>query len=358
MQTFPKTLNFLLIQMNKCDLFNFSQFNVFQNSVALLKKVDLSYNELEEFPFNELYLLNDLIILKLSYNHLRSIDNALKGCNKLKMLDLSFNKISYLDNFAFRDALNLKILDLRFNQLKVLNNYALAFHPSSVIHLIDLSNNQMMFIADQAFDDLVVHKLYLNNNRLRKFNRQLFEPILLNMAKINLEQNIFFSETAGHEMSYRNSFKENLSSANNSKVNQTNNFDDEHFIEIFKSYLNDTSSHSLFNYDSFKNFKKEIDFLKKLNLTNDLIADMIIEKIEDANRSYRVFEKKHSRSVHKEILDASNSFREEISTNKSLVFFDDELDQKERKPSIPLLNYENDDNSAFILVSGNIYKIV
>lgn len=53
----------------------------------------------------------------------------------------------------------------------------------------------MRLIAENAFENLIVHRLYLNNNRLRKFPQSLFEPILSNMAKINIEQKIFFGET-------------------------------------------------------------------------------------------------------------------------------------------------------------------
>lgn len=53
----------------------------------------------------------------------------------------------------------------------------------------------MRLIAENAFENLVVHRLYLNNNRLRKFPQSLFEPILSNMAKINIEQKIFYGDT-------------------------------------------------------------------------------------------------------------------------------------------------------------------
>lgn len=53
----------------------------------------------------------------------------------------------------------------------------------------------MKLIADGAFDSLAVHRLYLNNNRLRKFPQSLFEPILSNMAKINIEHKIFYGQT-------------------------------------------------------------------------------------------------------------------------------------------------------------------
>ena len=89
----------MLIQMNKCELKAFDQLNVFHNSVQQLKKIDLSNNELDAFPFDELYQLNGLLILKLSYNHLKSVpDDAFKGCTKLRMLDLSFNQLNYLGN--------------------------------------------------------------------------------------------------------------------------------------------------------------------------------------------------------------------------------------------------------------------
>lgn len=88
--------------MNKCELHTFDQLNLLHNSMNQIKKLDLSSNELEEFPFKELYQLNDLLILKLSYNKLSIIpDDSFQGCTKLKMLDLSFNQLNYLGNHAF-----------------------------------------------------------------------------------------------------------------------------------------------------------------------------------------------------------------------------------------------------------------
>ena len=92
----------MLVQLNKVGLRTFDQLNVLHTSMQQLRKLDLSNNELEEFPFSELFQLNGLLILKLAYNHLRTLpDDAFKGCNRLKMLDLSFNQLNYLGNHAF-----------------------------------------------------------------------------------------------------------------------------------------------------------------------------------------------------------------------------------------------------------------
>lgn len=92
----------MLIQLNKVGLRAFDQLGVLHTSMQQLRKLDLSNNELEEFPFGELFQLNGLLILKLPYNHLKTLpDDALKGCNRLKMLDLSFNQLNYLGNHAF-----------------------------------------------------------------------------------------------------------------------------------------------------------------------------------------------------------------------------------------------------------------
>ena len=92
----------MLIQLDKVGLRAFNQLSLLHTSMQQLRKLDLSNNELEEFPFAELFQLNGLLILKLAYNHLRTLpDDAFKGCVRLKMLDLSFNQLNYLGNNAF-----------------------------------------------------------------------------------------------------------------------------------------------------------------------------------------------------------------------------------------------------------------
>ena len=86
----------------------------------------------------------------------------------------------------------------------------------------------MKLIADNAFDNLIVHRLYLANNRLRKFPQLLFEPILSQMAKINIEQKIFYGETELNrgglvdfsDVTYRNAV---VNRAVNKSSNQTRN---------------------------------------------------------------------------------------------------------------------------------------
>lgn len=88
-----------------------------------LLKLDLTHNRIEKLigRFENQVEPHSLItVLKLAHNRLKSLDGALMGLNKLRWLDLSYNKLQKILPEDLIGLENLEHLDISFNQLKTL----------------------------------------------------------------------------------------------------------------------------------------------------------------------------------------------------------------------------------------------
>ncbi|XP_013778716.1 oplophorus-luciferin 2-monooxygenase non-catalytic subunit-like [Limulus polyphemus] len=158
----------------------------FGQSNESLKRIEIIHNDLETFPFQDLQHFLKLGYLQLKYNGIKRIpDFAFGYVPELKKIDLSFNKIFHIGSYAFKDLPCLEQLDLRFNKLAVLNNH--AFHlskPNNLLNL-DISNNKIILIANEAFHNQVPKVLNISKNNLKKLKDTEFKPVLLNMIDKN-----------------------------------------------------------------------------------------------------------------------------------------------------------------------------
>ncbi|XP_064485344.1 leucine-rich repeat-containing protein 57-like [Ornithodoros turicata] len=149
-----------------------------------LKRIEVTHCELRYFPFRNVSTFPKLENIQLSYNHLKTIpDYAFKYNPNLKKIDLSFNKISYIGNYAFYYVPFLKELNLKNNRLKVINNNAFAVHvkPNDDF-VLDLSNNQILMMAEGAFQNQFFKMLNMSNNRLKSLPENHFRPLMERMA--------------------------------------------------------------------------------------------------------------------------------------------------------------------------------
>ena len=153
--------------------------DMFRMSNQTLKRVEIVPNNLINFPFSNLSLFTNLANLDLYYNALRIIpDRAFEHCSSLETIDLSFNHIFYIGSFAFQNMTKLRQLDLKHNKLKVVNNHAFATRWSNRNLLLDLSHNEMFFLAKDCFEGQYLKELDLSHNWLTKLDRNIFVPIL------------------------------------------------------------------------------------------------------------------------------------------------------------------------------------
>lgn len=188
----------ILAKDDLASLPNLLKFNVEMN---LLKSVDRSSftrtNKLTEINLknNKLTVLLDstfddlasLKILKVSHNKLTGIAGGLFKKNAmLEVLDLAYNEfttgISGLSSTSFQDGFGaLKILRLNNNKLTSI----MDTHFSKLLALdtLDLANNQLTLVADEAFNipTAALAKLYLQNNKLAS----LSDKVIASIADIN-----------------------------------------------------------------------------------------------------------------------------------------------------------------------------
>ncbi|XP_077291260.1 uncharacterized protein LOC143914786 [Arctopsyche grandis] len=124
------------------------------HNLRMLKELNLSNNKLSEFNQLDFSQLKSLKLLKLEGNSIVKIPiPALDKIETLKGLNLSRNKI-FLLNFNdgsehFQILEKLKILDISYNKLTVITKD--TFQRASLLEYLDLSNNQIQNIEENAF---------------------------------------------------------------------------------------------------------------------------------------------------------------------------------------------------------------
>jgi Leucine-rich repeat (LRR) protein len=166
-------LNFIYL------LVNLEYLDLFQNRLILIRK--------------ESFLnMNKLKHLNLSYNKLdfESEFNNISyfiGLSLLETLDLSFNEIEYLDsNLTFKYLNSLKYLNLSNNKLKTLDPFTL-----SQLHQLNLASNNLRYLDENFFSYLKSLKiLTLSFNKINSTDfLKTSKNYLKNLEILDLEKN-------------------------------------------------------------------------------------------------------------------------------------------------------------------------
>jgi len=84
-----------------------------------LETLDLSYAATETLDKNTFQGLNNMKVMNLSHNPLTNLNNQLA---RLKTLKFSYNQLTNLNNMPFEGLISLKELFLSHNRLTNLNN--------------------------------------------------------------------------------------------------------------------------------------------------------------------------------------------------------------------------------------------
>lgn len=163
--------------------------------LSRLGNLDLSYNKLNKVQsgqFNETFIS----VINLKGNKIREIDrSAFENHVLLTSLDLSENQIEVIQEGAFHDTTFLHILNLKSNKLASFNKNIFAFPRSQKTQLryLDLSDNNITFLKDDAFDaHPKIIWLSLSKNRLTFFPANALK-ILRKLNQLNLSDNEFES---------------------------------------------------------------------------------------------------------------------------------------------------------------------
>ena len=166
------------------------------SSLENLKDLDLSHNQLFEMEPNtfrpDLESLKSLKKLNLKKNRLRRIFEFLSPT--LEKLNLSFNEIDEYDDDAFRRLESLDSLHLNNNRLKrILSN---LFSQLKQLQFLHLNENEINEISgDALFECVNLYEINMANNMLDQLNDELFRRAsdlnnrYLSLTSINLANN-------------------------------------------------------------------------------------------------------------------------------------------------------------------------
>ena len=245
-----------------------------------INKLDASNNFLSENSFNDdnqsLSTMNYLIQLRFSNNQFSKLPISLYSLNNLKLLDMSNNKINYIDNEKFKALNSLVEIDLSKNKLREIpdsiqylsyleiakfSNNEILNVPNGMgaltrLKRLYLDNNSIQFLPPQVFNNMVaLEELYLFKNRLESVN---FND---NMNLFDNMKHLKFLDLHSNNLTYFGLFKEMF--ALDSLLLSYNHISK---IEGINNCLNLTNLD--LNNNKIANFPKDILLLKKLSTLN------------------------------------------------------------------------------------------
>ncbi|XP_040572814.1 uncharacterized protein [Lepeophtheirus salmonis] len=131
----------------------------------------------------------DVLELNISGTPIKQLDAAFQFYGELRRLDLSFNKISTLEDRCFENQVKLVRLDLAYNSLSSLQS-AKVFYPLPELEYLNLEGNQIVNISIGVLGYLQKLKyLNLKANRIMVLPLKTFDGIIASLREINLSFN-------------------------------------------------------------------------------------------------------------------------------------------------------------------------
>uniref|UniRef100_A0A0N4ZAY2 LRRCT domain-containing protein n=1 Tax=Parastrongyloides trichosuri TaxID=131310 RepID=A0A0N4ZAY2_PARTI len=268
LQAFPTTLEHLSLKNNFLQTIPFDSIVEKESSLITL---DLDSNNIEKISKHNSIIFNKEMILLLSDNHLKNLqNNAFGSFKKFSKLDLSYNQISDINNYAFKSITTMKHLDLSNNRIISLPR-GLFENLEKSLRWLSLEYNNLHIIPSSLNILRVLEYLNLSNNKLNtiddiveaNFNYVLNELLLSSNRIVDLP--IFFLKGM-KQLKY---------------------------LDLSKNNINNINS------KTFSNTKNE---LITLNLSGNLITNLTdpktfhsLTKMEDLDLSYNAIEHMHER---------------------------------------------------------------
>ncbi|XP_068235043.1 toll-like receptor 7 [Palaemon carinicauda] len=165
--------------------FDWVDNKAFANSNETLHYLSLKNNNLKQFTTGETNELPYLATLDLSHNNLSVVFTDAFTYKGLTYLDLSYNQITSIGKRSFAELDNLTELYLNKNQLTKLEEDTFKFNSHSSLSdllVIDISDNNINYIAKTAFAGLFWVQINLQNNQLKTVNEEAFNHVLVDSS--------------------------------------------------------------------------------------------------------------------------------------------------------------------------------
>lgn len=188
------------------DVFGESMFleilDLHKNKISIIKRksfthllslqiLDLSYNAVSQLSVEQFSNLSRLKYLKMDHNNLRLLPRDVFKFTIIEHLDLSYNEISLFPVTAFSQVgFTLRFLDLSYNRIEYLDNN--IFRNTQFLLSLNLKNNLLTVLSDNTFSSLgELRRLDLSFNSIKANYKELFHnlPHLrhLNLANVSLK---------------------------------------------------------------------------------------------------------------------------------------------------------------------------
>ncbi len=229
-----------------------------------LSSIDLSYNNLVEFPkFPNLQVLTKMV---LSYNNILDVLPEALSADRLPALlylDMNHNGQTVVRNGSFRAAKNLKHLHLGHNHIRVIESG--AFVGLDRLERLTLEGNFLESLHDETFEMTPrLQVLDISHNRLKNVKSSWFTESLTSLdISANQIRSLPSSTFSGAIRLVVLSLSSNLLSDL-----PTHAFQGLENLDTLQ--MSDNKLHT-YNADTFGMAPK----LKKLNLSNNLITDFV-----------------------------------------------------------------------------------
>ncbi|USO00865.1 MAG: leucine-rich repeat domain-containing protein [Alphaproteobacteria bacterium] len=113
----------------------------------------------------EVFSLRKMKYLFLSKNEISGVPGHISGLDCLVEADLSYNKITFVDNNMFGDNMQLKLVNLSHNNITTLMKF--IDHKMCFVEKLNLSHNMIEDIDYILLNCCCVKELYVNNNKIQ-----------------------------------------------------------------------------------------------------------------------------------------------------------------------------------------------
>ena len=185
---FSNFINLKRLRLNKNSI-SFIENFVFSN-LKQLDMLDLSDNKIQNIQPELFDNLQNLRTLNLEKNSMKILPpEILSNLKQLELLNLSSNFLSsnWINFMTFKNLFSLRLLDLSYNKITTLENQ--IFSDLENLEVLDLKNNLIEIIAGQTFANLTsLTSLVLSNNFIKNVNFSLNSLVNLNVLSLDFNE--------------------------------------------------------------------------------------------------------------------------------------------------------------------------